>query len=209
MKKTLVLLWMLFPVGVAAYHFNVGPKQMLREQAYRRLVEIRQLERQAEPDWQLILEQYDRLVEDLPPDEDPRVYHEIRLAQGRARLEMLDLATAIDDLTRLLQETAAAYGENARLTRGVRETLGKAHYYATWVLKMNNAAEDEWRPFAERARQLFRYLAELEDPREFQRYESRVRATFDRALQAAAQRSAGPPGTKSEPAEAVVGDTHD
>jgi hypothetical protein len=195
MKKTLVLLWMLFPVGVAAYHFNAGPKQMMRAQAHQRLLRIRQLEQQAEPDWQEILEQYDRLVEELPPDEHPRVFHEVRLAQGKARLEMLDLSTSIADLTRLLQETAAAYGENARLTRGVRETLGKAHYYATWVLKMNGAAEDEWRPFAERARQLFRYLAELEDPREFQRYETRVRRTFDRALQAAQRSPTGKDGT--------------
>jgi hypothetical protein len=188
MKKTLILLWMLFPVGVAAYHFNAGPKQMMRAAAHQRWLQIRELEQQAEPAWQEVLEQYDRLVEDLPPDEDPRVLHEIRLAQAKARLEMLDLSTSIEDLTRLLQETAMAYGENARLTRGVRETLGKAHYYATWVLKMNGASEDEWRPFAERARQLFRYLAETEDVREFQRYEARVRETFDRA-QEAAQRS--------------------
>ena len=88
----------------------------------------------------------------------------------------------IGELTRLLQETAAAYGENARITRGVREQLGKAHYYATWVLKTNGAPESQWRPFAERARQLFRYLAELEDPREFQRYEQRVRQEFNRAI---------------------------
>jgi hypothetical protein len=88
-----------------------------------------------------------------------------------------------------------AYGENARLTRGVRETLGKAHYYATWVLKMNGAAEDEWRPFAERARQLFRYLAELEDPREFQRYETRVRQAFDGAQKAAPRSRQGKDGT--------------
>jgi plasmid stabilization system protein ParE len=65
--------------------------------------------------------------------------------------------------------------------------LGKAHYYATWVLKANNAPETEWRPFAERARQLFRHLAELEDPKEFQRYEDRVRGAFERALERRAQ----------------------
>ena len=44
-RKTLILLWMLFPVAVAAYHFNYGPKQVMRERAYRLLCEIRQLER--------------------------------------------------------------------------------------------------------------------------------------------------------------------
>jgi len=185
MRKVLVLLWMLFPVAVAAYHFNAGQKHVMRERAYVRLCAIRDLERQKQPDWEKIIDQYNALVEDLPVDEDLRVHYEIRLAVCKARLEMLDLAQAIDELTGLLQETALAYGENAPLTRGVREQLGKAHYYATWVLKTNGAPESQWRPFAERARQLFRYLAELENPEEFHRYEGRVREEFQRALQRA------------------------
>lgn len=185
-RKTLILLWMLFPVGVAAYHFNCGEKQMMRLRAHRRLCDIQQMERQAEPDWPKIIEQYNALTEELPADEDPLVLYQIRLAVCRARVEMLELDTAIEELTRLLQETAAAYGENARITRGVREQLGKTHYYATWVLKSNGAAETEWRPFAERARQLFRCLAEQENPAEFDRYEDRVHEEFDRAAHSAA-----------------------
>jgi hypothetical protein len=182
-KKTLVLLWMLFPVGVAAYHFNEGPKQMARERAHVRLQEVRRLAQEKEPNWEEIIRRYNELTAELPPDEDPQVFYEIRLAICEARLEMLDLATAIEDLTGLLQETAAAYGENAPLTRGVREQLGKAHYHATWVLKTSGAAEEQWRPFAERARQLFRYLAEFENPAEFEHYEERVRREFDKAVE--------------------------
>jgi hypothetical protein len=183
MRKTLVLLWLLFPIGVGAYHFNLGPKQMARERAHARLQEIRRLQQADEPDWEAVIQSYQQLVEELPPDEDPLVLYEIRLAVCEAQLETLNLAAAIDELTRLLQETAQVYGENAPITRGVREQLGKAHYYATWVLKTNGAAESEWRPFAERARQLFRYLAELENPHEFQQYEDRVRQQFEHALQ--------------------------
>ena len=182
-RKTLIWLWMLFPVAVAAYHFNFGERQMARERAYQQLREIRTLEQQDEPDWQEIIARYDLLLEALPADESPLVMYQVRLAVCRARLEMLDLELAIAELTRLLQETAMVYGEDARITRGVREQLGKAHYYATWVLKTNGAPETQWRPFAERARQLFRYLAELENPAEFQRYEDRVRAEYERALQ--------------------------
>jgi hypothetical protein len=187
-RKALILLWMLFPVGVAAYHFNDGQKQVMRERAYVRLQEIRRLEAEEEPDWPSIIEQYHELSAELPSGEDPLVLYQIRLAICRARLEMLDLETAIEDLTHLLQETATTYGENAPITRGVREQLGKAHYYATWVLKTNGAPETEWRPFAERARQLFRYLAELEDPVEFERYEERVRRQFDKALRKGEQK---------------------
>jgi hypothetical protein len=182
-KKTLVLLWMLFPVGVAAYHFNEGPRQMARERAHAQLLDIRRLTQADEPDWEDVIRRYHELTAELPPDEDPRVFYQIRLAICEARLEMLDVATAIEDLTRLLQETATAYGENASLTRGVREQLGKAHYHATWVLKTSGASEDEWRPFAERARQLFRCLAELENPVEFERYQERVRREFEMAVE--------------------------
>jgi hypothetical protein len=182
-RKALILLWMLFPVAVAAYHFNYGSKQVMRRQAARLLCDIQRLERQKEPDWSTIIEQYNVLNEQLPPDEDPIVQCQVRLAVAKAHLESLEVETAIGELTRLLQETAAVYGENARITRGVREQLGKAHYYATWVLKTNGAPETEWRPFAERARQLFRYLAELENPVEFRRYEERVRQQFEKALE--------------------------
>jgi len=182
-RKTLILLWMLFPVGVAAYHFNEGPRQIARENAYAQLTEIRQLAKEEEPDWEEIIHRYHELSALLPPDEDPEVLYQLQLAICEARLEMLDLATAIDDLTRLLQETATVYGENAPITRAVREQLGKAHYYATWVLKTSGASEEEWRPFAERARQLFRYLAELEDPEELQQYEDRARREFQKAVE--------------------------
>jgi hypothetical protein len=193
-RKALVLLWMLFPVGVAAYHFNYGEKQVARERAHVRLLAIEQMERQPEPDWPTIIDEYNSLANELSASESPEVFCQIRLAICKARLEMLDLDKAIDELTRLLQETAAVYGENAPMTRGVREQLGKAHYYATWVLKTNGAEETEWRPFAERARQLFRFLAELEDPREFARYELRVREEFDRALQRGEQEGKQPNG---------------
>jgi hypothetical protein len=182
MKKALVLLWMLFPVGVAAYHFNAGSRQMARERAHAKLLEVQRLAQAEEPDWDGIIRGYHEVTAELPPDEDPLVFYQIRLAVCEARLEMLDLATAIQDLTGLLQETATVYGENAPITRGAREQLGKAHYHATWVLKTSGAAEDQWRPFAERARQLFRYLAEFEKPEEFEHYEERVRRQFEKAV---------------------------
>lgn len=181
-RKTMILLWMLFPVGAAAYHFNYGPKHEARERAYRRLCEIQAMEQVDEPEYAKIIEQYHLLSEDLPPDEEEMVRCQIRLAVCRARMEMLDLDKAVDELTRLLQETAALYGENARMTRAVREQLGKAFYYATWVLKTNNVPEDEWRPYAERSRQLFRFLAEWDKPLELECYQERVQSEFQKTL---------------------------
>ena len=182
MRKFFTLLWLLFPVGVVYYHFNEGQNQLLREQARIHVAQIRELERAQEPDWEVVVEEYDKLMAELPAGERPVVRHQIRLAKAKARLEMLDVVGAITDLTELLQESAQVSGDDAQTTRAIREMLGKAHYYATYLLKTNGAAEEEWRPYAERTRQIFRYLAEHQEPGALAQYEQRVEAEFAKTL---------------------------
>jgi hypothetical protein len=183
MRKFLTLLWLLFPVGVIYYHFNQGQAQMAREKARIHVAQIREMERAKEPDWETIVEEYDKVTAELPKDEELIVKHQIRLAKAKARLEMLDVVGAITDLTELLQEAARVHGDDAKTTRAIRETLGKAQYYATYLLKTNGASEDEWRPFAERTRQIFRYLAEHQEPGALAKYEQRIEAEFAKTLQ--------------------------
>ena len=178
MRKFFTLLWLLFPVAVLYYHFNEGQNQLARQKARVHAEKIRALERAKEPDWALVVEEYDKLAAELPPNEEPVVRHEIRLSKAKAQLEMLDVVGAITELTALLQEAAQVHGDDAKVTRAIRETLGKAHYYATYLLKTNGAAEEEWRPYAERTRQIFRYLAEHQEPGALAQYEKRVEAEF-------------------------------
>ena len=181
MRKFMTLLWLLFPVGGVYYHFNAGQSQLAREKAHDHLVQIRLLEHAKEPDWVTIVEEYDKLAAELPTDERSSVRHQIRLAKAKARIEMLDVSGAITDLVQLLGESAAIDGEDGSTTRAIRETLGKAYFYATSLLKANGATEDEWRPYAERTRQVFRYLAEHQDPAALADYERRVEAEFHRS----------------------------
>ena len=182
MRKFFTLLWLLFPVAVLYYHFNQGQTQMAREKARDHLVRIRELERAKEPDWATVVEEYDKLAGELPPDERPSVRHQIRLAKAKAKVEMLDVAGAIADLSQLLKESAAVDGEDGPTTRAIRETLGKGYFYATSLLKANGATEEEWRPYAERTRQVFRYLAEHQAPAALADYERRVEAEFARSV---------------------------
>lgn len=183
MRKFFTLLWLLFPVAVVYYHFNDGQNQIAREKARVHVAKIRALEVAKEPDWGTIIEEYDKLATELPADEAPLVKHQIRLAKAKARLEMLNIVGAIEDLTALLQEAAQVHGDDAKVTRGIREMLGKAHYYATYLLKTNGAPEEEWRPYAERTRQIFRYLAEHQDTAALAQYERRVEAEFEKTMQ--------------------------
>jgi hypothetical protein len=183
MRKFFTLLWLLCPVAALYYHFNEGQNQIAREKARERVETIREMERAKEPDWAQIIEEYDKLNAELPKDERPLVRHQIRLAKAKARLEQLEVAGTIEDLTDLLRETAQIHGEDAAITRAVREMLGKAHYYATYLLKTNGAAEEEWRPFAERTRQIFRFLAEHQEPGALDKYEQRVAAELEKTIQ--------------------------
>jgi len=183
MRKFFTLLWLLCPVAAIYYHFNEGQEQLVRVEARKHVADIRELERAEEPDWPTILEKYDELGNRLPRNEKPLVIHQIKLATSKAKLEMLDVAGAIDDLNDLLRESAQAHGENAKITRATREMLGKSNYYATYLLKTNGAAEEEWRPYAERTRQLFRFLAEHQEPGALANYEERVAAELAKTIQ--------------------------
>lgn len=182
MRKYFVLAWLLCPVAVLTYHFNYGQAELAREQARERLVRIRELELAKEPDWETILAEYDKVAAQLPPGDHPRARHQVRLAKAKARIEMLDIAGALTDLTQLLAESAAASGEDAPTTRAIRETQGKAFYYATSLLRASGATEDEWRPYAERTRQVFRYLAEHQDEAALAEYEQRVETEFQKSI---------------------------
>lgn len=182
MRKLFTLLWLLCPVAGVWYHFSEGENQTVRVKARKHIESIRKLETAKEPDFAQIIEEYDKLGSELPSDVEPLVRHQIRLAKAKARLEMLDVAGATDELSQLLRESVQAHGEDASVTRAIRETLGKAYYYATTLLKANGAAESEWRPYAERTRQIFRFLAEHQNPGAFARYEERVSAEFEKTV---------------------------
>lgn len=176
MRKFLSWLWLVSLFPILVYHFEPsGAKQLQREKAWAKLQEIRALERQPDVDWTAVTNGY-RLLSDvyLPADEDPLVRYQIRLAIAKAQQEALDIGGSIDALRALLAEVSDKYGDDAPITRAVRESLGKSHFLAARILKQVMAPEDEWLPHAERARQIFRYLVEHRNPAAFQRYERQV-----------------------------------
>lgn len=182
MRRFLSWLWLVSIFPVAFYHFERGgAKQMKREAAWAELQQIRAMERQPAVDWSAVTNRYQLLMDAyLPADEDRVVIYEVRLAMARAQQAALDIGGSIESLRALLAEVADACGDDAPITRAVRESLGKSHFLAAKVLQQSLAPEDEWRPHAERARQIFRYLVEHQDPAAFDRYERRVAGTVKR-----------------------------
>jgi hypothetical protein len=174
MRKFLTLLWLLAAVIAVVYHYNGGQRQIRREKAYVRYVQIQNLEQEDNPDWVDIIDRYDALAAMLPVDEDRLVLQQIRLAKCSAQLEALELNAAIESLQGLLNEVATQYGEDAPISRAVRETMGRAQFMAGWVLQEIGSPENEYRPRFERSRQIFRYLAEHDDIAGYKQYKRRV-----------------------------------
>lgn len=180
MRKFFTLLWLLFPVAVLYYHSKEGPRQMRLVEVKQDVATIRELTRRQDPDWEQIHAGYDAILSKVSGEKDRPVADQVRLAEATARLDALEFGQAIDELEPLLRDCANRYGEDAHLTRNTRATLGKATYYASLTLKSAGAAEEEWRPFAERARQLFRFLAEHEKAGELRKYEQSVEEQFEK-----------------------------
>jgi hypothetical protein len=154
---------------------------MKRERAWAKLQAIHALERQPDVDWAAVTNGYRLLIDVyLPADEDPLVIYQTRLAIAKAQQEALDIGGSIDSLRALLTEVAERYGDDAPITRAVRESLGKSHYLAARILKQAMSPEEAWLPHAERARQIFRYLVEHQHPAAFQHYERKVAGTVKR-----------------------------
>ena len=114
MRKFFTLLWLLFPVAVIYCHFNQGQTQMAREKARRHVAEIRALERAKEPNWESIVEEYDKVAAELPKDERPVVKHQIRLAKAKAKLEMLMLRRWREELAQTHAPMSAAHAAISR-----------------------------------------------------------------------------------------------
>ena len=55
---------------------------------------------------------------------------------------------------------AASAEQKATLVEQATDELARSSYYAAWIMRLEGAAPDEWKPEAERARQQYRLLAE-------------------------------------------------
>src|SRR5262249_56040228 len=65
-------------------------------------------------------------------------------------------------LASLLAELQKDPVPDGALLADARRTLASSEYYMTWLLRLEGAVRDEWEPRIERARQLYKSLAQDE-----------------------------------------------
>ncbi len=163
MKKWLILLWLLIPVGLLSYHFGPGQDALAFRQAREHLLVAEKLEQQGH--YEEAIEAYAESQATLPAEESTASASDVarvqlRMAQIRGRFQLGQLAETIENLSGLIAEVERDHGANSPLARDVRDFLGRVHFQAMVALRLESAEEEVWRRHWELSRQNFRYLAE-------------------------------------------------
>jgi len=155
-RKIFFALWLLAPVGVLAFHFGPGQRGVAHDRMAACLKQAEQA-RQRE-DWNAAEEAYAEALKALPGDEK-ETRCRLEVARAEARFFDGEVPEAIGDLEEALAK-AQADGASRGSVDAVRAQLSAAHYYAAWLVRLENVSEEEWKNQCDLARQGFRYLTE-------------------------------------------------
>jgi len=156
MRKLMMMLWLVVPIGMIAYHYGPGQVKLARDRAARQLAVAQAAE--AREDWSAAQAAYREVLNNLPAsDVDARL--STRLAAAKVRQYQGELPEAMVDVESLLDE-AMRDSHNTALQDQIRATAGTMHYYVAWLLRLEGAEADEWTEHTEIARQHFRLLSE-------------------------------------------------
>ncbi|HUG68675.1 MAG TPA: hypothetical protein VMM76_13050 [Pirellulaceae bacterium] len=161
MKTTgLWIIWILLPVGLAAWHFGPGQRLLHSDLAADQL----KLGRRAETigDWKTAAVSYS-LANHQWPEDSVSARRRIRLAEANATINAGNLIVGQEQLESLISEMEEDEQADGDLLAAARHGLGTSCYYAAWMMRLEGAEADEWLQEAELARQQFRLLAETSD----------------------------------------------
>lgn len=153
----MIVLWLLVPIGVGAYHFGPGQERVKIDQAGQHLADARDFVDAAK--WSEAIEAFDESLKLLPAERTGEV-RQIRIEKAKAQIQAgqlpearADLATIVDDL----ENDKAAEPDQLAEARGA---LANVQHKVTWILKLEGEPREVWEPEIDSARQTFRLLAE-------------------------------------------------
>jgi hypothetical protein len=167
LKRWLVLLWLLVPVGLISYHF--GPGQ--RELAWREAAALRTdaLRHERDQHWEQAIAAYGEALHAVPAQADDAsagalARDQLRLAQIRAAFQLGKLDETLVDTQQFVKDVEATHGQNSPLAYDARDFWGRVHYQAMIALRLESAEKQVWMKHWELSRQNFRFLAEHSPP---------------------------------------------
>lgn len=157
MRNLLLVIWLVLPVGVGAYHFGPGQDRETLDEVAELLAKADRAA--AQEQWLEAEKNYDEALAKLPSDTTD-AERRIRLERAKAQMFVKKLPVAHRDLIQLVDELQEADDVDAELLADARSSLANAQYYMTWLMRLEGEPEERWRPEIESARQIYRLLAE-------------------------------------------------
>ena len=176
MRKLLLVLWSLLPIGAGAYHYGPGQDRMRVDQAAAAIDRAAELSREArelasiQGDeaardlWMAAEAAYAEALDALPADKVDEG-RRLRLERAKAQMFVSRLPEARRDLDQLVGELESDASVDPALVSGARGALANAQYYTTWLKRLEGAPQADWEPEIEASRQNYKLLAEELDRR--------------------------------------------
>lgn len=159
MKSRILMatLWLLVPLGLAAYHYGPGQEKLALDRTEDQLAVARKA--MVDEEWSLAIEAYQKALALLPKDEKT-ISRRIQLEVAKAKMQNKALPEAREDLVELVSEINGDSDAPADLKEDALSTLANARYYMTYLMKLEGLPASEWEPEIEAARQEYKLLAQ-------------------------------------------------
>ncbi|MCR9244732.1 MAG: hypothetical protein NXI31_06855 [bacterium] len=157
MRSFLLVGWLALPIGAWAYHEGPGQDRLALEECDELFTSAH--DAAASGDWQVAIRDYSAALAKLPEDQD-QLSQRVRLELSKARMQHKGLNEARDELVAMVEHLAADESADPAVLAEARQSLARAQFYKTWLMRLEGVTREEWEPEIEASRQQFRLLAE-------------------------------------------------
>lgn len=156
MRKFCIFIWLLVPLGAAAYHFGPGQENIKMDQVDTFIASAQ--EHLKNDEFGEAVTQFDQAINLMPTKKTSAAY-KLRLEKAKAQMQCAQLPEAYKDL--LSMSGALDENTNPKLAADTKSTLANAQYYITWLMRLEGHSREVWEPVIESSRQNYHAVAQF------------------------------------------------
>tara|TARA_Y100001960_G_scaffold103297_1_gene111213 strand:+ start:3035 stop:3622 length:588 start_codon:yes stop_codon:yes gene_type:complete len=180
MRKLLIFIWLLVPLGAAAYHFGPGQQSIKIDQATTHIALAEKHLKNNQFDEAVI--EFDEAIR-LLPKENITANNRLRLEKAKAQMQCSQLPEAYKELLSMV----SSQDENTepQLVADTKSTLANAQYYMTWLMRLEGHSRELWEPVIESSRQNYYAAAEFAKSQSDQRSADQLTENLEASIKLA------------------------
>jgi tetratricopeptide (TPR) repeat protein len=157
MRPLLITAWLFVPLVAVAYHYGPGQDRLAMDHAQEQWTLGRELAAEGRHDEAIVA--FDEALGHLPAEQLAE-QRALRLEKAKSQMLSCGLPDAREALAVLLEEVEADPSADPGLVRETRLAMASAHFYTTWLMRLEGQPREVWEPEVDAARQHYRLLAD-------------------------------------------------